>query len=72
MNGRVEYASADRRGTGAARSLAAWLGVDEERAAELLADGDAPAELRSKALESLTMQQKLRYMERRYAPRRVR
>ena len=79
----VEYAggplSLQRQSHGeAVRSLAEFLGVPEERAAAMLDDGEAGAEIRSRlevatdpasyGLGPLTGPQARRYTERRYKP----
>jgi hypothetical protein len=67
MSGRapVEYATAPR-GREAARSLAAFLGVTEARAAALLADDSAGPEIRSRRADPAFCR---RQLERRYAVR---
>ena len=57
----------------AIRSLAGFLGVTEERAAAMLGDGEAAAEIRSRLdadamVEPLTTADRQRLMERRYLP----
>jgi hypothetical protein len=63
----VEYADGRRGSLEAARSLASHLGVSEVRAAAMLADGTAAAEIRCHAREAMTPRERLRSLERRYA-----
>ena len=63
MTAPVEYATASHRGE-AVRSLASFLGVPEVRAAAMLADGTAAAEVRSR--RRLTVPEAQRQLEHRY------
>jgi hypothetical protein len=67
MTGRapVEYADTSRRGGEAVQSLARFLGVGEATAAAVLA---SPAEYRREIRSRMTPQQRMRELERRYAP----